>query len=142
MRNNLEMSIALYMKSRKIDYEYEEHTFTLMEGYRYANRAVRPITYTPDFVFAYPIDVTPLYTRRVVLEVKGYAREDYILKRKMFIQQHILTTEDRVFAEVKSVYQLEAFLKFLDTQREEFVCGAKDFRRTEDFQKIINYASH
>lgn len=75
------------------DFGYETHTFILQEGFEYPNESiergevkstkVRPMTYTPDFVYLNGKN------EGWIIEIKGFSNETFPLKWKLF-KKHLL----------------------------------------------------
>lgn len=104
-RSRIEEYTYRKLQDSKIQFYYEEVTFTLQEGFIYnknsyelftskskdtkkktsfqtVSEKIRPITYTPDFVFLNG-------KKGWVIETKGYATDSFKLKWKMF-KKHLL----------------------------------------------------
>lgn len=92
-RSKLEAFCYRKLKEAGIPNEYENHKYTLVEGFHYPNSSyensgkagwadkqknkVRAITYTPDFVCP---------NENWIIECKGFANDRFPLKWKMFKQ--------------------------------------------------------
>lgn len=104
-RSRIEEYTYRKLQDSKIQFKYEEFTFTIQEGFTFnqssyekttskpkdskkvtsfktVSEKIRPITYTPDFVF---LDGKNGW----VIETKGYATDSFILKWKMF-KKHLI----------------------------------------------------
>ena len=88
--SSIEKYCATQLKEHKISFDYEEHTFELMEKFNYPNkyfkmtpkrkdmadrtgRVVLPIKYTPDFI-----------GDGFIIECKGRANESFPMRWKLF----------------------------------------------------------
>ena len=72
-RSKLEVYTYEQLKKHKIIAEYENVKFTLLDSFRYNNEAVRPMTYTPDFV-----------GDDFIIECKGFRNDAFPLRWKLF----------------------------------------------------------
>lgn len=75
-----------------------QETFTLVNKMKYTDifgkvRTLREMKYTPDFLIDLNLDKT------VWVEVKGYPRKDYNIRKKLFIMKY---HNDYHFLELKS----------------------------------------
>lgn len=83
-----------------------QKTFVLNEGFEYIDfplmkkRKYRDMKYTPDFI----IEVKGV-DKTIAFESKGFARKDYNIRKKLFIQRY---GEEYYFWQVGSVKQLKA----------------------------------
>lgn len=102
-KSGLEVFCYQELKKAKIEFEYEQRTFMLQDGFTYSqlsmqskkikskitgkstkalveadSHKIRPITYTPDFVLIRP-DKTGF-----IIETKGYATPEFELRNKLF----------------------------------------------------------
>lgn len=71
-------------------------------------RVIKPITYTPDFIFEYKNKI-------IIIEVKGMANDVYPYKLKLFrcILENIITTKNYELWEIHSKKQLLDCIKHL-----------------------------
>ena len=73
-KSRLEVFMYKELKKAKIKADYEQKKYVLMEGFIFAGKKIRPITYTPDFVLRkYP----------VIIETKGFMTDVFKIKMKM-----------------------------------------------------------
>lgn len=101
--SSIEKYCASQLKEYGLDFDYEEHTFQLMDSFRFPGKyfkmtakkkemtdrsgsVVLPITYKPDFVGK---------NHRWVIETKGYlpSHHDFPMRWKLFLQ-HLVGLED------------------------------------------------
>lgn len=61
------------LKEAHIYVKYEQHRYTLLPSFKFADKTIRAITYLPDFV-----------GKDFVVECKGYANESFPLREKLF----------------------------------------------------------
>lgn len=108
-RSKLEEAIALFLKSKKIVYQYEKYRYQLIPPFQYAGKMIRGLTYTPDFTFN-------LYDKEIIVEVKGYRREDYIIKSKLFMLTNIIPSDSKVFCEIGSIQDMENILREIEKE--------------------------
>jgi len=66
-------------------------SFELFPSFKLRKRTVRSMNYTPDFMYS-------IGTERHVVEVKGYSRPEYLMRRKIFLWMY---GDDCIFHEVK-----------------------------------------
>lgn len=74
-RSKLEAFAYRKLQDAGFDVAYEENTYTLMEGFKYKDELIRPITFTPDFVDR---------QGRFVIECKGWPNDAFPLRWKLF----------------------------------------------------------
>ena len=104
--------------------KYEECTFTLIEpmkptvafftkdkknsGLKLDMAKLRSTTYTPDFTFKYK-------NYFIVIEVKGHAWEDYLIKRKLFRHSLEKAKEfgDILFFEVYNIKMISQMIEII-----------------------------
>lgn len=72
-KSRLEKYCYKKLKENKIKAEYEKHTYTLVEGFEFDGKKIRPMTYTPDFV-----------GKNFVIECKGQQNDAFPLRWKLF----------------------------------------------------------
>lgn len=125
-RSLLECYIYKHLKSKGITPQYEAHRITLWQKAKdsftvpYYDRVGKtfkkvttkplPVTYTPDFTFQYK-------GWNVFLEVKGFKNDVVPYKIRLFrewLEGHKFELGNPCFAVVKSVKELELFLKDLE----------------------------
>ena len=73
-------------------------------------RTFRGMVYTPDFIIDMGLD------KPVVVEVKGHARKDYMMRKKLFIDKY---KDDYYFIELKKVRDSEKKLRQIIKQNKE-----------------------
>ena len=128
-KSQLEKATYKLLKECGFDPKYEMVTFTLFEGFKpwllffsrnkekylcVENKAILPITYTPDFTMAYK----DLY---IVIEVKGFANDVFPYKFKMF-RKHLET-----IARQDKRYKYILVEIFTQTQLKEFISVLKAY---------------
>jgi hypothetical protein len=85
-----------------LDFFYEPKTFTLLDTIKYPllwNRALRKITYTPDFL------IILNDWKRIYEDTKSKAvakKESYWIKKRLFLEKYIIWEKDLYFKEVFS----------------------------------------
>lgn len=72
-RSKLEVYTYEQLKKHNIQAEYESVKFTILDSFRYNGEAVRPMTYTPDFV-----------GEEFIIECKGFRNDAFPLRWKLF----------------------------------------------------------
>jgi hypothetical protein len=88
--SELEASIYQHLKGiPAIKIIKDHHTFNLQEGFEWFDfkhnktAKIRPMEYTPDLILE-----IPGHPKKVALEVKGFERSDYVLRKKLFINKY------------------------------------------------------
>lgn len=66
-------------------------SFELFPSFKLRNRTIRSMGYTPDFIYT-------IGSEAHIVEVKGYSRPEYLMRRKIFLW---IYGEDYIFHEVK-----------------------------------------
>lgn len=72
-RSKLEVSCYKLLLENNIQCEYEKVKYTIVDGFTFNNKKIRPATYTPDFT-----------GNGFVIECKGWANDVFALKWKLF----------------------------------------------------------
>ncbi|HSH51275.1 MAG TPA: DUF1064 domain-containing protein, partial [Bacteroidales bacterium] len=72
-RSKLEVYCYKQLKKHNINIEYESITFTILESFKYKNKTIRKMTYTPDFI-----------GDNFIIECKGYMNDAFPLRWKLF----------------------------------------------------------
>ena len=91
-------------------------TFHLLDGFTYfcldkmKKRKTRDMIYTPDFILDVGLD------KPIAFEVKGYARKDYMIRKKLFLNKY---REEYYFIESNSVKQCERIMKQIEVKLNE-----------------------
>lgn len=75
-RSPEERYFAIELEKRNIPYLYEPQSYTLVKGANTHYASYRDTTYTPDFSFVWE-------DRKIIVEIKGYARGDNSLRQKL-----------------------------------------------------------
>lgn len=115
--SSIEKYCATQLKEHKISFDYEEHTFELMEKFNYPNkyfkmtpkrkdmadrtgRAVLPIKYTPDFVGK---------DHKWIIETKGYlpSHHDFSMRWKLFLQYLVGIKSDYILFIARNSSQVD-----------------------------------
>lgn len=99
-RSRMELKFAMLCDANLVPYEYESLKLILMPKFEYMGRKFRDMTYTPDFVIG-----------KHLVEIKGFATSDYMVKRKI-IANHLKDTEYQ-WHEVKTVKDMNALINQL-----------------------------
>ena len=88
--SGLESKHYLYLKQHpKIKIVKLQETFMLLEGFKWFDiekdkwRKMRDMVYTPDFIIKHDD-----YDRLIAWETKGFARKDYMIRKKMFLHRY------------------------------------------------------
>lgn len=120
-KSKLEKNVYITLLEEGITPEYENTTFTLVEGFRptvgfymktkskkfhYEMSPIRDITYTPDFTF-------DLNGVKVIMEAKGVPNDVYPLKRKLFRKLLEDSPTHILFFEVKSIREVKEAIKII-----------------------------
>lgn len=108
-RSKLEVSVCKELERQGLQFLYEPEKIILQEGFKSVNpyyidsvehwEKTRAITYTPDFVAT-----IGKYT--VYMEVKGWATDRYVIKKKMFLNA-IKDNHNSIFIEVHTIRGLK-----------------------------------
>ena len=91
-------------------------TFHLLDGFNYfcldkmKVRKTRHMIYTPDFILEVGLD------KPIAFEVKGYARKDYMIRKKLFLSSY---RDDYYFIESQSVKQCERIMNQIKVRKEK-----------------------
>lgn len=97
--SKLELEFFLYLldlqKQGIVNDIIRQPKFILQEKFRYNGKAIREISYTPDFIISYTGDKTT-----EIVDIKGFLTIEYRLKAKMFKHYLIKTKDKRIFCEV------------------------------------------
>ena len=115
--SSIEKYCATQPKEHKISFDYEEHTFELMEKFNYPNkyfkmtpkrkdmadrtgRAVLPIKYTPDFVGK---------DHKWIIETKGYlpSHHDFSMRWKLFLHYLVGIKSDYILFIARNSSQVD-----------------------------------
>ena len=104
-----ELNHYIYLRDLEGVKIIDDHkTFTLFESFNWYDieqnkvRKYRDFHYTPDLI----LEVDGI-DKPIALEVKGYARPDYLLRKKMFI---MLYGKDYYFIESNSVKKMKKII--------------------------------
>lgn len=112
-KSQLESMIYRVLKENDIDPEYESKTFEFVPRIRptvpFFNRIgkifgvdmrpIRPITYTPDFVFKYK-------EMLVIIEAKGFENDVFYVKKNLFRRYLETLKEDSIYFEIRTKKEL------------------------------------
>ena len=93
-RSKLEAKFAWMLDGNRIPFKYEEETWEVLPRQTYRGKAIRAVTYTPDFV---------LLDGKVVVEVKGWRNDVYPLKKKLIIKYINENRPGTVFIEARTM---------------------------------------
>ena len=115
--SGLEKYCADQLKEYGLDFDYEEHTFELMEKFRFPNKyfkmtakgkemkdrsgsVVLPITYKPDFVGK---------DYDWIIETKGYlpSHHDFPMRWKLFMRHLVVTDSKTIIFLAKNKSQVD-----------------------------------
>ena len=99
-RSKLEIKCAEIMTAMHIPFKYEAITITLQEPFRYKNKAIRAITYKPDFLIG----------DNILFEIKGFETPEWKIKRKLLFH-YLNESHNYEFFEIHSRQEL---LKTID----------------------------
>lgn len=94
----------IYVLQEKFDYE---DPFTLKTKYA-KTRTCPEVIYTPDIKIR-----LEGYSKDIVVEVKGYARSEYRLRKKIFLDKYIKDSDKEIFIQLDTLKQTkEIFDKY------------------------------
>lgn len=98
-RSKLEMYCYKKLQEAHIYAEYEQHRYTLLPSFKFADKTIRAITYLPDFV-----------GKDFVIECKGYANESFPLREKLFKFYLTKKMSNTKYFLVKTQKQIDAMI--------------------------------
>lgn len=99
--SKLEFYFYKRCKDLRIPVEVKPEKFTVLEGFRFHGKAIRAITYTPDF---------KLPKHNAIVETKGFPNEAFPLRAKMFFKHLIDTGRTETFHQLKNQKEVDAYL--------------------------------
>ena len=116
-KSGIEKYCADQLKQFGLDFAYEEHTFQLVERFKFPNKyfkmtakgktmsdrsnsIVLPITYTPDFMGK---------EHNWIIETKGYlpSHHDFPMRWKLFLKHLVSTDSDAIVFLAKNSQQVD-----------------------------------
>lgn len=100
-RSKLEAFAYKRFKEEGLDFEYEAHTYTIIEKFEYMGEKLRAATLTPDFINQ---------DKRIMIEVKGFETDMSKIKRKLLKRVLHLAREDWQIYIVKSQKQVNELI--------------------------------
>lgn len=114
--SKLELNHYFYLNAHpKIEILDRQVTFELLQGFKWFDiekgkmRTYRDIHYTPDFIIKHSD-----YDKPIVWESKGYARKDYNIRKKLFLNKY---RDEYYFVQVHSMKQArELFGELVDNE--------------------------
>lgn len=122
-RSITEVRFYKFMKSKGLNPLYEKDKIVLMEAFRPSHawymdgaeqviksgepKKISQMTYTPDFRLTYG-------NTTVYIEAKGNENDVFPVKRKLFLDWIEKQPKPIIFAEIKTIRGLDAFLKKLE----------------------------
>lgn len=103
-RSKLEAFAYKRFKEEGLDFEYEAHTYTIIEKFEYMGEKLRAATLTPDFINQ---------DKRIIIECKGWETPISAMKRKLLKRVFHLAREDWDIYIVKSQKQVNELINKL-----------------------------
>jgi hypothetical protein len=91
-------------KDLGIPVKVKPETFTVLDKFRFHGKAIRAITYTPDFY---------LPEHQVIIETKGFANDSFPLREKMFLKHLLDTGRKETYQKLKNQKEINEFLDTL-----------------------------
>lgn len=122
-KSQYEGTVAELLYALGIPYTYEPFSITLIEGFKYHKKSVRPTTYIPDFGLP----------NNVLLEAKGFETPEWKIKRKLLFKHLVENNLPFVFYEVHEKKFIDEFMTFLKTEYPEL----KENTVKHEYEKII-----
>ena len=102
-RSKLECDAAKCFEEAHIDFQYEPFRIVLIPSFDYLGKHYIHMTYKPDFVIF----------DNILIEMKGYPTQAWILKRKILLKHIIDTDYEFEFHEVRSISELKELINII-----------------------------
>lgn len=102
-RSRFEADAAKILEQNNIAFEYESFNIILQDKFRYNDKVIRPITYTPDFI---------LTDYNLMLEIKGFKTDSYTIKSKLL--KHWLVFDNQKNYKFAEVFNKTQLLKLIN----------------------------
>lgn len=126
-RSKLEAYCYTKFKEAGIILNYEKEKFTLIEGFEYEGKKIRPMTYTPDFT-----------NDTFIIECKGFGNDLWPTKQKLFMQCLVKMADKRKFIVLKTQKDVnECITKILNYyENSKIQSDSNNSNNNSDFQFI------
>lgn len=99
-KSKLEALFAKEMTFRGIDFKYENITYEIVEGFKFAGKKIQPITYTPDFT-----------GKGWIVEIKGYANELFPMRKKLFLKYLV---DNNILIDYRIIKSPKEIIEFIE----------------------------
>lgn len=109
-RSKLEAYTYRRFKQEGFNFRYEEVTYTILEKFEYMGEKIRAIKRIPDFIDS---------DNKIIIEVKGHATPEYLLKQKLFKHYLMINNLNFTLYTVKNQGQVEELIKELKIKYNE-----------------------